>query len=217
MHRGECALNVYRRVHTPDGIAMWPNYDMPADHHLTVVRLERADGTVKGVLVHYPCHANLANGNAVHPDYPGAALRMLDETFPGSVGVFLQGCTADLRPNSVLGERFVPQSYEGVQNFARQFAAHCEAAAAKRRRRAGRRRFSSPAPPEQLPLDQTGLEQSMEEAKSGDEAHRQWVAAITRKQCRDHETLEISRLDLGGLTMFFFNAEVAQEVCGHCA
>lgn len=72
VHRGECALNVYRRVHTPDGIAMWPNYDMPADHHLTVVRLERADGTVKGVLVHYPCHANLANGNAVHPDYPGA-------------------------------------------------------------------------------------------------------------------------------------------------
>ena len=51
----------------------------------------------------------------------------------------------------------------------------------------------------------------MEEAKSGDEAHRQWVAAITRKQCRDHETLEISRLDLGGLTMFFFNAEVAQK------
>ena len=38
VHRGECALNVYRRVHTPDGIAMWPNYDMPADHHLTVVR-----------------------------------------------------------------------------------------------------------------------------------------------------------------------------------
>lgn len=51
---------------------------------------------MKGVLLHYPCHANLANGNAVHPDYPGAALRMLDETFPGSVGVFLQGCTADL-------------------------------------------------------------------------------------------------------------------------
>ena len=127
VHRGECALNVYRRVHTPDGIAMWPNYDMPADHHLTVVRLERADGTVKGVLLHYPCHANLANGNAVHPDYPGATLRMLDEMFPGSVGVFLQGCTADLRPNSVLGERFIPQSYEGVQNFARQFTAHCEA------------------------------------------------------------------------------------------
>ena len=51
----------------------------------------------------------------------------------------------------------------------------------------------------------------MEEAKSGDEAHRQWLAAITRKQCRDYETLEISRLELGGLTMFFFNAEVAQK------
>ena len=37
------------------------------------------------------------------------------------------------------------------------------------------------------------------------------MAAITRKQCWDHETLEISRLDLGGLTMFFFNAEVAQK------
>lgn len=172
VHRGECALNVYRRVHTPDGIAMWPNYDMPADHHLTVVRLERADGTVKGVLLHYPCHANLANGNAVHPDYPGAALRMLDETFPGSVGVFLQGCTADLRPNSVLGERFVPQSYEGVQNFARQFAAHCEALLQSEGAALGEKVFITRTT-RQLPLDQTGLEQSMEEAKSGDEAHRQ--------------------------------------------
>ena len=51
----------------------------------------------------------------------------------------------------------------------------------------------------------------MEEAKSGDEAHRQWLAAITRKQCRDYETLEISRLELGELTMFFFNTEVAQK------
>ena len=146
----------------------------------------------------------------MHPDYPGAALRMLDETFPGSVGVFLQGCTADLRPNSVLGERFIPQSYEGVQNFARQFTAHCEALLQSEGTALGEKVFITRTT-RQLPLDQTGLEQSMEEAKSGDEAHRQWLAAITRKQCRDYETLEISRLELGGLTMFFFNAEVAQK------
>ena len=110
----------------------------------------------------------------------------------------------------MLGERFVPQSYEGVQNFARQFAAHCEALLQSEGAALGEKVFITRTT-RQLPLDQTGLEQSMEEAKSGDEAHRQWVAAITRKQCWDHETLEISRLDLGGLTMFFFNAEVAQK------
>lgn len=210
VHRGECALNVYRRVHTPDGIAMWPNYDMPADHHLTAVKFVRADGTVKGLLVHYPCHANLSNGNDVHPDYPGAALRMLDQAYPGSVGLFLQGCTADLRPNSVLGERFVPQSYEGVQNFARQFADRCEELLHTGGQALGDgvrvyRRT------EQLPLDQTDLAEKMEQAGIGDEAHRQWASAIARKQCRNSETLEISRLCLGELSAFFFNAEVAQK------
>lgn len=210
VYRGSCALNVYRRVHTADGIAMRPNYQVPADHTLTMVRLARADGTVKGLLAHYPCHANLANGNAVHPDYPGAALRMLDQAFPGSVGLFLQGCTADLRPNSVLGEVFVPQSYDGVQNFARQFAEHCEALLRTEGEALGTalltKRTTLP-----LMLDQTGLAQSVEQAQSGDEAHRQWAEVIARKQYRDHELLELSRLDLGGLTIFFLNAEVAQK------
>lgn len=210
VHRGSCALNVYRRVHTADGIAMRPNYEIPADRHLTVVRLARADGTVKGLLVHYPCHANLSNGNAVHPDYPGAALRMLDQAFPGSVSLFLQGCTADLRPNSVLGELFVPQSYDGVQNFARQFAGHCEKLLhtdGEALENAVRTRSTTLA----LKLDQTGLCQAVEQARNGDEAHRQWAEAVTRKHCRDHEQLELSRLDLGVLTIFFLNAEVAQK------
>lgn len=210
VHRGSCALNVYRRVHTADGIAMRPNYDVPADHNLTVVCLTRADGTVKALLIHYPCHANLANGNVVHPDYPGAALRMLDQVFPGSVSLFLQGCTADLRPNSVLGKLFVPQNYDGVQNFARQFADHCKALLYTEGEPLGNsllaRHITLP-----LKLDQTGLAKSIEQARNGDEAHRQWAEAVTRKQRRSYELLELSRLDLGGLTIFFLNAEVAQK------
>lgn len=210
VHRGECALNVYRRVHTPEGIAMWPNYEVPADHHLTAVRFVRADGSEKGILVHYPCHANLANGNTVHPDYPGAALRMLDEAHPESVAVFLQGCTADLRPNSVLGERFVPQSYEGVQNFARQFADRCEALLETEGQALGEG-VSVCTATRQLPLDQTDLEKKMEQACVGDEAQQQWVSVIARKQCRNSETLKISKLCVGSFCAFFFNAEVAQK------
>ncbi|WP_367924752.1 alkaline ceramidase, partial [uncultured Ruthenibacterium sp.] len=210
VHRGQCALNVYRRVHTPQGIGMCPNYEVDADHHLTVVKWSRKDGSVKGLLVHYPCHANLSNGNEIHPDYPGVALRTLDQMYPGSVGLFLQGCTADLRPNSVIGGQFVPQSYAGVQNFAQQFVNQCEALlkAAGENMQDG---VSVYQYTENLPLEQENLLEKIEQAREGDEIHRQWASAVVSNHCRNTELLEISNLRLGSLSIFLFNAEMAQK------
>lgn len=210
LHKGSCQLNVYRRVMTENGIAMWPNYAVPADNHLTVVRFAREDGTPKGLLLHYPCHANLSNGNALHPDYPGVAMAMLDEEIPGCTAMFFQGCTGDLRPNSVLGELFVPQSFEGVQNFAAQFKKHCVAA------------LNTPGTTLEgklcvkrqevtLSVDPSKNEEKKAAAAAGDIPSQQWVEACAKKNFRDHEILELSLLELGSLSMFFFNAEVSQH------
>ena len=100
------------------------------DRNLTVLVLRDDAGQVRGISLHYPCHANLAKGYSIHGDYPGAALRMLDERYPSSIALFMQGCTGDLQPNSVCGDEFVPASYEEVVEFASRFLQCCERAMA---------------------------------------------------------------------------------------
>ena len=78
-YNGRCLQNVYRRVWENGQVLMMPNYEIPADRNLTVLVLRDDAGQVRGILLHYPCHANLAKGYSIHGDYPGAALRMLDE------------------------------------------------------------------------------------------------------------------------------------------
>ena len=209
-HSGSCHLNVYRRVMTEQGIAMRPNYTVPADDHLTVLRFAREDGSVKGLLLHYPCHANLANGNALHPDYPGVAMGLLDEKYPGSVAMFFQGCTGDLRPNSVLGELFVPQSFEGVKHFADQFFNHC-VSALEAPGKVLEGQLQVTRNDVVLPVDQSVVAQWRAAAQGGDLPSQQWEAVCSKKDFRNYETLELSLLELGEFSMFFFNAEVSQH------
>lgn len=214
VHKSSCHLNVYRRVMTENGIMMWPNYDVPADDHLTVLCFAREDGSPKGLLLHYPCHANLANGNDLHPDYPGVAMDLLDQDFPGCIAMFFQGCTGDLRPNSVLGELFVPQNFEGVKNFAAQFKKHClvalnnpgETVEGKLQVRRNDVR---------LPVDPTINESRKAAAAAGDIPSQQWMEACAKKNFRDYEILELSLLELGEFSMFFFNAEVSQHYAAY--
>lgn len=208
---GQCRLNVFRRVKDENGkIAMLPNYDVPADSALTVVRYHRNDGSLKGAILHYPCHANLSNENAVQPDYPGVALRMADDAFPNSVCLFLQGCTADLRPNSVLGKRFVPCGYEGVKLFAADFFAACQPLLCCEGTPCdGAVRISKTVVP--LPLQQDfTFAQAVDALKSEDEATRQWAQKVLDKNLRAREDMEISRITIGGFTLYTFNAEVSQ-------
>lgn len=208
-YEGSCSLNVYRRVTTEQGVVMAPNYAVPADNHLTLVRFVRMDGRTKGLLIHYPCHANLSDGNQIHPDYPGVAMELLEQEYPDCIPVFLQGCTGDLRPNSVLGGRFVPQNFVGVQNFARQFADHCIRVLAKPGKPLGDgvriHRLT-----EKLPVDQGCILNREKSADAGDLSCQQWLAACEKKHFRNYELLELSRLEIGCLNLFFFNSEVSQ-------
>lgn len=205
------ALNVFRRVVTPDGVEMRPNYQVAADHALTVLTYRRQDGGLKAYLLHYPCHANLSDGNDIHPDYPGIALRMLDEENPGSVSMFLQGCTADLRPNSVLGARFIPQAYENVVRFAQDFA-DCVKAAERDEGQAVEPDFTIEHTTVELPLEHLLSNREVaERTRSGDALTRQWAEAVTVSGNKPYEELELSCFRYAPqFCLFTLGAEVSQ-------
>ena len=210
-HDGSAAFNVFRRVLENGTIQMKPNYQVPADHTLTILALRRADGSLKGAMIHYPCHANISNENAVQPDYPGAALRMLDDAFPGSMSIFLQGCTADLRPNSVLGQRFVSAGYDKVLVFAEDFANACRDLLSLKAEMIIPR-FNVQKQLLQLPLEGVLPARELEErAKTAQGVQLEWAQTVLKKNNRPSEQLELSRIEYGDRLHFYtFSAEVSQ-------
>ena len=210
---GTCAMNVYRRKKTDKGIEMRPNYEEPADTNLTILEfLKKRDGKPKGFAVHYACHNNLSDGNSVHPDYAGIVLRHFDEAYPESVSIFLQGCTADVRPNSVLGDRFISVDFEKIIAFADDFFKKCkdtlqtQSAPIQENLELRKSRIKLP-----LVQDFSKNEVAALAAHAEDDAMRQWAQKAIEKNFRDYETLEITRVDFGSTPVYFFNAEMSQQ------
>ena len=174
--------------------------------------VKKSDGKPKGFAVHYACHNNLSDGNSVHPDYAGIVLRRFDEAYPESVSIFLQGCTADLRPNSVLGDRFTSVDFEKVIAFADDFFKKCEdtlqtqSIPIQENLELQKSRIKLP-----LVQDFSKNEVAALADHAEDDAMRQWAQKAIEKNFRDYETLEITRVDFGSTPVYFFNAEMSQQ------
>ena len=211
-YNGRSCLNVFRRVWEDGKTIMAPNYEVPADRHLTVIAVRDAEGKLIGLQVHYPCHANIANGYDIHPDFPGVALRMLDEQFPDSTALFLQGCTGDLRPNSVCGDRFVPAPYPKVVEFAKRFVSNILEAMAGHGIAVGEP-CKSDLIRLALPLENVKDEAELHQIQeTGSDLDRAWAATVLKHGNREFETLEIMRVRYsGGLLLYAMNGEVVQE------
>lgn len=90
--QGTAGFAANRRVQfTPDG---------PVDHAVPVLRLERPDGTLIGVLFGYACHNTTLQAESVrfHGDYAGVAQQVLEARHPGVTAMFVAGCGADANP-----------------------------------------------------------------------------------------------------------------------
>lgn len=94
-----------RRRYLPDGrVAMqWRNAGREAtrevDREVTVVRVDRMDGSPLGVLYHYACHPVVLGPDNLQysPDFVGAACGYIDEKL-STVSLFLQGACGDINP-----------------------------------------------------------------------------------------------------------------------
>lgn len=215
-YNGVCRQNVFRRIYEDGQIVMAPNYDVPADRNLTVLVMRDGEGIIRGIMVHYPCHANLAKGYSIHGDYPGSALRILDEVYPASLAIFMQGCTGDLRPNSVCGDSFVPASYEEVVAFAQRFVDTCRKAMEGRGIPVGGK-LSIATEKVALPLKNTRTDTELLNLKeNGGGFEKLWASKVLERGNHDFETLELNLIRYGsGLSIYTLNGEAVQAYAAY--
>ncbi len=93
-----CGFAMNRRTPTEAGYRNHPNPDGPVDHTVPVLRVARADGTLRAVLFGYACHNTTMGFRKWLGDYAGYAQEYFEQDHPGVTAAFLMGCGADQNP-----------------------------------------------------------------------------------------------------------------------
>lgn len=208
---GAGSFSVFRRVIANGEVKMQPNYRVAVDRQISIIAYRRKNDTIKACMIHYPCHANISGDNTLHPDYSGIVLRMIDEVYPDSISIFLQGCTGDTRPNHVLGEQFATGSYSTSLQFAEAFSARC----CEIINRPGRKinlNLKMSVATNRLSLENLRTNQELNKILlTGEIIEKQWAEKVIQKGNRPYEVLEILYLDYGdNLKLLFLNSETSQ-------
>lgn len=78
----------------------------PVDPALRVLFLESTEGLMQAVLVVAAAHPTLMDSKDLRfsADFPGEICRRVEEAYPGSVCLFLNGAAGDTRPRDAIGE-----------------------------------------------------------------------------------------------------------------
>lgn len=122
--KGACSFAVNRRLCVDGKMTMAPNPAGPVDREVSVIHFVTLYGRSKAVLVHFSCHATTTGDNLVSGEFPGVAMRSLEEQLDeGAVAVYLQGCAADVRPGLIRENAF----YRGDESDVRTLAASLSA------------------------------------------------------------------------------------------
>lgn len=112
--RGKSYINVDRRSkyiyqdekgkeHTVIAVGADPTKEI--DHTVTVLRMDRADGTPAAFLVNYPVHCTVMHGNTawggrmgISSDIAGRISMNMERAFPGSVCIWTSGAAGNINP-----------------------------------------------------------------------------------------------------------------------
>ena len=95
-----CGFSMNRR--TPNGAGGYdnfPNPDGPVDQTVPVLRVARVEGGKEVAIVFgYNCHCTTLGHQKFSGDYAGYAQQYLESAHPGSVALFMNGCSGDQNP-----------------------------------------------------------------------------------------------------------------------
>lgn len=77
-----------------------PNPDAPVDHEVPVLQVRSLDESrsLKAVMFGYACHATVLSLMEISGDWPGYAQQYFEEDHPGTMALFLNGCSGDQNP-----------------------------------------------------------------------------------------------------------------------
>lgn len=118
-----CGFSMNRR--TPEGADFknFPNPEGPVDQEVPVLAVRRGEKNEQlvAVMFGYACHATTLSINEINGDWPGYAQQYFEEDHPGTVALFLNGCSGDQNPYP---RRFFPY----VEKHGRAMATSIEAA-----------------------------------------------------------------------------------------
>lgn len=97
---GLVTFPVNRREHTTKGVILGFNPRGPTDRSVPVLRVATADGRLLAVVFGAACHNTCltAADYEICGDYAGFAQAQLEQKFPGTQAMFLQGCGGDTSP-----------------------------------------------------------------------------------------------------------------------
>jgi len=122
---GETYIGMNRRKKEGSEIVIGPNCTGGVDRNLTVATIKDKKDNIRVVLFNCGCHPTIMNSAnlLLSADYPGAACKYLEDAFPNSTAVFLQGAGGDINPAILAnGEKYRNCSFSDVDLTGRILA-----------------------------------------------------------------------------------------------
>ncbi|HZS85872.1 MAG TPA: neutral/alkaline non-lysosomal ceramidase N-terminal domain-containing protein [Chloroflexota bacterium] len=89
---------------------------VPTDPSVPVMLVAGADDRPLAVLYSYACHpvTQRESNLLISADYPGVASRLIEQTFPGAVALFANGCCGDQDPRHAFWGRYEGTTQAGL-------------------------------------------------------------------------------------------------------
>lgn len=99
--RGEAGFATNRRAKREKGVVIADNPQGPVDREVPLLKVERADGSLRAVLFSYACHNTTLGGEfyRYHGDYAGEAQAAFERAHPGAIALFMMGTGGDANPS----------------------------------------------------------------------------------------------------------------------
>ena len=120
MH-GRSGVAMNRRLPTERGYVISPNADGPVDHDIPVLLVTTPEGKkMRAILFGYACHNTTLDFYQFCGDYAGFAQLDIEETHPGVVALFMQGCGGDQNPTPRRTLEWAKQHGRAVANGVEQ-------------------------------------------------------------------------------------------------
>lgn len=96
--QARCGFAMNRRLPADGTFKNSPYPEGPVDHSVPVLRVESADGALRGLMFGYACHNTTLGFYEFCGDYAGFAQAALEEAHPGTIAMFVEGCGGDQNP-----------------------------------------------------------------------------------------------------------------------
>jgi neutral ceramidase len=121
---GRAGFAVNRRQYTLGGVINGANPIGPVDHDVPVMKISRADGSIKALVHGYACHNTTLSQQKFSGDYAGFSQAYLEEKMPGATALFVCGCGGDANPlprgTVELARKYGAELAEAVLTVAKQ-------------------------------------------------------------------------------------------------